>query len=185
MYIHIYIYIYTHILYHTIPYYTECLFIRPIALTFAMSVNIDIRGEGVRPTLKTSRMSVYLSDTGMNAAYGQGLECGRLRHVIINMCIHIYIYIYTCIYAASLLKFSSEAAQPVSPSPKRGLASYTYVYSYKYKYDYHLSLSLYIYIYMYVRGGLVRQPLYAGANPAFSSGRIGPVSIISIFEFSI
>ena len=30
-----------------------------------MSVNIDIRGEGVRPTLKTSRMSVYLSDTGI------------------------------------------------------------------------------------------------------------------------
>ena len=43
----------------------ECLFIRPIALTFAMSVNIDIRGEGVRPTLATSRMSVYLSDTGI------------------------------------------------------------------------------------------------------------------------
>ena len=45
----------------------ECLFIRPIALTSAMSVNIDIRGEGVRPTLKTSRMSVYLSDTGIIA----------------------------------------------------------------------------------------------------------------------
>ena len=30
-----------------------------------MSVNIDIRGEGVRPTLKTSRMSLYLSDTGI------------------------------------------------------------------------------------------------------------------------
>ena len=29
-----------------------------------MSVNIDIRGEGVRPTLTTSRTSVYLSDTG-------------------------------------------------------------------------------------------------------------------------
>ena len=43
----------------------ECSFIRPLALTFAMSVNIDIRGEGVRPTLKTSRMSVYLSDTGI------------------------------------------------------------------------------------------------------------------------
>ena len=43
----------------------ECLFIRPIALTFDMSVNIDIKGEGLRPTLTTSRMSVYLSDTGM------------------------------------------------------------------------------------------------------------------------
>ena len=32
---------------------------------FAMFVKIDIRGEGVRPTLKTSRMSVYLSDTGI------------------------------------------------------------------------------------------------------------------------
>ena len=30
-----------------------------------MSVNIDIREEGLRPTLKTSRMSVNLSDTGM------------------------------------------------------------------------------------------------------------------------
>ena len=30
-------------------------------------VNIDIRGGGVRPTLKTSRMSVYLSDTGIIA----------------------------------------------------------------------------------------------------------------------
>ena len=44
----------------------ECLFIRPLALTFAMSVNIDIRGNVVRPTLKTSRMSVHLSDTGSN-----------------------------------------------------------------------------------------------------------------------
>ena len=43
---------------------SECVFIRPVALTFAMSVNIDIRGEGVRPTPATSRMSVYLSDTG-------------------------------------------------------------------------------------------------------------------------
>ena len=33
-----------------------------------MSVNIDIRGEGLRPTLKTSRMSVYLSDTGSTSA---------------------------------------------------------------------------------------------------------------------
>ena len=30
-----------------------------------MSVNFDIRGDGVSPTLKTSRMSVYLSDTGI------------------------------------------------------------------------------------------------------------------------
>ena len=30
-----------------------------------MSVNIDIRGEVMRPTLTTSRMSVYLSDTGI------------------------------------------------------------------------------------------------------------------------
>ena len=37
-----------------------------IRLTFAMTVNIDIRGEGVRPTLTTSRMSAYLSDTGNN-----------------------------------------------------------------------------------------------------------------------
>ena len=44
---------------------SECLFIRPVALTCAMSVNIDIRGEGVRPILTTSRMSVYLSDTGI------------------------------------------------------------------------------------------------------------------------
>ena len=42
----------------------KCLFIRPLALTCAMSVNIDIRGEGARPTLTTSRMSVYSSDTG-------------------------------------------------------------------------------------------------------------------------
>ena len=37
---------------------SECFFIRPIALAFAMSVNIDIRGEGVRPTLTTSSVSV-------------------------------------------------------------------------------------------------------------------------------
>ena len=43
----------------------EYLFHRPVALTFAMSMNIDIKREGVRPTLKTSRMSVYLSDTGI------------------------------------------------------------------------------------------------------------------------
>ena len=43
----------------------ECLFIRPIALTFAISVNIDSRGEGVRPTLTSSRMSACLSDTGI------------------------------------------------------------------------------------------------------------------------
>ena len=36
-----------------------------LRVTFAMSVNISIRGEGVRPTLATSRMSVYLSDTGI------------------------------------------------------------------------------------------------------------------------
>ena len=34
--------------------------------TFAMSVNIDVRGDGVRPTLTTSRMSVDLSDTGIS-----------------------------------------------------------------------------------------------------------------------
>ena len=53
-------------IYSTAANKNECLFIRPIALTFAMSVNIDIRGEGVRPTLTTSRMSVYLSDTGIS-----------------------------------------------------------------------------------------------------------------------
>ena len=30
------------------------------------SPNFDIGGEGARPTLKTSRMSVYLSDTGIS-----------------------------------------------------------------------------------------------------------------------
>ena len=36
-----------------------------LRVTCAMSVNTDIREEGVRPILKTSRMSVYLSDTGI------------------------------------------------------------------------------------------------------------------------
>ena len=36
-----------------------------LRVTCAMSVNIDIREEGVRPTFTTSRMSVYLSDTGL------------------------------------------------------------------------------------------------------------------------
>ena len=47
-----------------------------------MSVNIDIRGEGVRPTPTTSRMSVYLSDTGS---------------------ILIYIYIYICIVLINMI----------------------------------------------------------------------------------
>ena len=38
-----------------------------LRVTCAMSVNIDIRGEGVRPTLTTSRMSVHLSDTGLSS----------------------------------------------------------------------------------------------------------------------
>ena len=36
-----------------------------LRVTYAMSVNMDIKGEGVRPTLTTSVMSVYLSDTGI------------------------------------------------------------------------------------------------------------------------
>ena len=40
-----------------------------------MSVNIDIRGEGVRPTLTTSRMSVYLSDTGISSIGKLNLSC--------------------------------------------------------------------------------------------------------------
>ena len=57
-----------------------------------MSVNIDIRGEGVRPTLKTSRMRVYLTDTGIIIII--------IITIIINITIiviiiyHIYIYIY-------------------------------------------------------------------------------------------
>ena len=34
-------------------------------VTCAMSVNIDIRGGGVMPTFTTSRMSLYLSYTGV------------------------------------------------------------------------------------------------------------------------
>ena len=41
-----------------------CLFHRPIALTLRMSVNIYIRGDGASPTLTTSRMSDYFTDTG-------------------------------------------------------------------------------------------------------------------------
>ena len=36
-----------------------------LRVTCAMSVNMDIRGEEGRPPLKTSRMSVSLSDTGI------------------------------------------------------------------------------------------------------------------------
>ena len=43
-----------------------------------MSVNIDIRGEGVRPTLKTSRMGVYLSDTGIMGGGRTGGEHGAV-----------------------------------------------------------------------------------------------------------
>ena len=45
----------------------KCLFHRPVAVTLPMSVNIDIRGEGVRPTVTTRRMSVYFTDTGNRA----------------------------------------------------------------------------------------------------------------------
>ena len=47
-----------------------------------MSVNIDIRGEGVRPTLTTSRMSVYLSNTGSNLPEeAMGLMIARVREL--------------------------------------------------------------------------------------------------------
>ena len=44
-----------------------------------MSVNIDSRGEGVRPTLTTSRMSAYFPDAGITTGaihllhFGQGV----------------------------------------------------------------------------------------------------------------
>ena len=58
-----------------------------------MSVNIDIRGEGVRPTLKTSRMSVYLSDTGIRLllAYYYGNYCMCMRVCITVMLMAIII----------------------------------------------------------------------------------------------
>ena len=54
-----------------------------------MSVNIDMRGEGVRPTLKTSRMSVYLSDTGISLSIYIYIERERDTYI------YIYIYIYS------------------------------------------------------------------------------------------
>ena len=42
------------------------LFRRPVALTLPMSVSIDIRGQGGSPTLTTSRMNAYVTDTGSN-----------------------------------------------------------------------------------------------------------------------
>ena len=53
--------------YPTAAYRNECLFRRPVALTLRMSMNIDIDigGERGSPTLTTSMMSVYLTDTGM------------------------------------------------------------------------------------------------------------------------
>ena len=74
-----------------------------------MSVNIDTRGEGVKPTLKTSRMSVYLSDTGNNhnndniivsnnnRSNKKNLTSGDSR-VHIHTCMYVYMYIYICIY---------------------------------------------------------------------------------------
>ena len=41
----------------------ECLCHRPIALTLRVSVNIDVRGDGVSPTLTASRMGAYFTDT--------------------------------------------------------------------------------------------------------------------------
>ena len=48
-----------------------------------MSVNTDIREEGVRPILKTSRMSVYLSDTGI------GQNTFDTKYVADNICTYI------------------------------------------------------------------------------------------------
>ena len=56
-----------------------------LRVTCAMSVNIDIRREGVRPTFTTSRMSVYLSDTGIVII---------IIIVIITMIIIIILYYY-------------------------------------------------------------------------------------------
>ena len=52
--------------YPTAANINECSFHRPVALTLPMSVNIDIRGEGGSPTLTTSRMNVYFTDTNNN-----------------------------------------------------------------------------------------------------------------------
>ena len=71
----------------------ECLFIRPLALTCAMSVKIDIRGEGVRPTLKTSRTSIYLSDTGIILFTTVTFNV-RFHHIILY---HIMLY-YTILH---------------------------------------------------------------------------------------
>ena len=79
-------------------------------VAFAMSVNIDIRREGMRPTLTTSRMSAYLSDTGITIPrlvkagvailyyntlyYTITYYHFNLTHIYMYVCIYIYIYIY-------------------------------------------------------------------------------------------
>ena len=66
----------------------KCLLHRPIALTSPMSVNIDIRGAGVRPTVTTSRMTVCFTDTGiMYGCYYHRWTGPRLS--IIGSCCHV------------------------------------------------------------------------------------------------
>ena len=66
-----------------------------------MSVNIDVRGEGVRPTLKTSRISVYLSDTGI--IYNADI-CDVIGHMPLryHLCIFVMMFDFQCHLSLSL-----------------------------------------------------------------------------------
>ena len=79
-------------------------------------MNIDMSGEGGSPTLATSRMSVYFTDTGittifiiitviiiiiaiivviiMNLARA---TCSSVRALVVHYTVYIYIYIYICV----------------------------------------------------------------------------------------
>ena len=64
-----------------------------LRVTFAMSVNIDIKEEGISPTLTTSRMSVYLSDAGRTTFVLRQSMCAPLqrpyKHMALLMWAHM------------------------------------------------------------------------------------------------
>ena len=71
-----------------------------LRVTRAMSVNIDIREEGVRPTFKTRRMSVYLSDTGIIIIISSSTTTTSINTTSIITIIMIYVII---VYLISIL----------------------------------------------------------------------------------
>ena len=135
----------------------ECLFIRLLARTCAMSVNIDIRGRGVRPTLKTSRMSVYLSDTGMNDGLSiimllpQRRFSTREESALENEWAAETSQKSPDVYLMTRCMFGRRPRQlDVSFQMYTCTCIYTYIYIYICIYTHNMCMCIHIYIYIYI-----------------------------------